>query len=152
MNKPLLALLMLCVCLGCRAPAAERPACPAIEITAVADAPNDSTRPVTLSDGKTLALARTPLVTSADITGAHPSLSGDEWVLNLDVTDAGAKRVQDFSKQHVGRTLALLAEGKVKSTPRIVDPITGKGVFIGQFDRAEAERLATAINDGCKSR
>lgn len=66
------------------------------------------------------------------------------------MNDEAAKCVQIFSKQNVGRTMAFLVEGKVQSTPRILDPITGKGFLIGRFKKADAERLATALNNGCK--
>lgn len=149
-NGPQPVLLMMCVCLGCGTPPDKSAACPAIEVSAVADMQSDSTRPVALNDGTKIPLTRTPLVTSADITGANASLTEGQWVLNLDVTDEAAKRVQDFSKQHVGRTVAFLVDEKVQSTPRILDTITGKGFLIGGFKRADAERLATAISNGCK--
>jgi len=149
-TSPNLLLLMICVCLGCGTPAHPSAACPAIEVSAVADVQSDSTRPVALNDGTKIPLTRTPLVTSVDITDANASLTEGQWVLNVNVTDAAAKRVQDFSKQNVGRTMAFLIDGKVHSTPRILDPITGKGFLIGGFEQADAERLATAISNGCK--
>ena len=89
-------------------------------------------------------------LTTSDITSATASLTEGQWVLNVDVTDRAAKRIQAFSEQHVGRMLAFLVDGQVHSTPRILDPITGKGFLIGRFDEANAERLASAINKGCK--
>jgi preprotein translocase subunit SecD len=144
--------LMISVCLGCRTPSDHSAACPAIEVSAVVDVQGDSTRPAALNDGTRILLATTPLVTSADVVGANASLTEGAWVLNVDVTESGAKRVQDFSKQNVGRTMAFLVDGRVQRTPRILDPITGKGFLIGVFERAEAERLATAINNGCKGK
>lgn len=143
-------LLIMCMCLGCGTPRDPNAACPAIEVSALADAQSDSTRPVALNDGTTIPLTGTPLVTSADITGANASLTEGQWVLNVDVTDEAAQRVQDFSKQNVGRAMAFLVDGKVRRTPRILDPITGKGFLIGRFEQADAERLATAISNGCK--
>ena len=141
---------IMCVCLGCERPPDRSAGCPAIEVSAVADAQSDSTRPVALNDGKTIPLTKTPLVTNADITGANASLTEGQWVLNVDVTDEAARRVQDFSRQNVGRTLAFLVDGTVRSTPKILDPITGNGFLIGGFEQADAERLATAISNGCK--
>lgn len=145
-----LVLLMICACLGCGTRPDHNAACPAIEMSAVEEVQSDSTRPVALDDGTKIPLTTTPLVTSADITGANASLTEGQWVLNVDVTDEAAKRVQDFSKQNVGRTMAFLVDGKVHRTPRILDPITGKGFLIGRFEQADAERLATAISSGCK--
>ncbi|MFL5562267.1 MAG: SecDF P1 head subdomain-containing protein [Gemmatimonadaceae bacterium] len=154
-RKPLatsqnLLMLMLCVCLGCGTHPDKSAACPTIEVRAVADAQSDSTRPVVLDDGSTIPLTKTPLVTNADITGANASLTDGQWVLNLDMTNEGAKRLQDFTKRNVGRTMAFLVDGKVHSTPRILDPIKGTGFLIGgRFERADAERLATAIDNSC---
>jgi hypothetical protein len=145
-----LVLSITCLGVGCGTPSDQSAACPAIEVSAVADAQSDSTRPVVLNDGTTIPLTRTPLVTSADITGANASLTEGQWVLNVDVTAEAAQRVQDFSKQNVGRTMAFLVDGKVHRTPRILDPITGQGFLIGRFEQADAERLATAISNGCK--
>jgi preprotein translocase subunit SecD len=141
--------LAIGVCPGCGAPP-DQGACPVIEVSAVAVAQADSTRPVALNDGTEIRLTKTPLVTSADITGANASLTEGQWVLNVDVTDDAAHRVQEFSKQNVGRTIAFLVDGKVQRTPTILDPITGKGFLIGRFNQAVAEGLATAITNGCK--
>jgi len=135
---------------GCGTHVPERTRCPAIEVSVVADAPTDSTRSVPMTEGESILLTRTPLVTSADVTGAHVSLTEGQYVLNVDVTAEAAQRVQRFSERNVGRTLAFLVDGRVLRTPRIRDPITGSGFLIGAFERAEAERLAEAINDGCR--
>ena len=146
----LLLSLIMCGCLACGTPTDHNAECPAIEVSAVADIQSDSTRPAALNDGTKLWLTRAPLVTTSDITGASASLTEGQWVLNVDVTDRAAKRIQGFSQRNVGRTLAFLVDGKVHSTPRILDPITGKGFLMGRFDEADAKRMATAINNGCQ--
>ena len=141
--------LMICLCLAC-APRHEAGAlCPAIEMSAVADTQTDSTKTVALNDTTTILMSRTPLVATGDITGATASQSGDQWVVNFTVTDDAAKRVHEYTKQHVGRNLALVVDGKVHGTPRIADAITG-GYRIDGFNRADAERLAAAISNGCR--
>ena len=37
-----------------------------------------------------------------------------------------------------------------RGTPRIAGAIIGNGYRIDGFDQADAERLATAINSGCR--
>jgi preprotein translocase subunit SecD len=123
--------------------------CPAIEMSAVADTQTDSTRTVTLNDTATLLLERTPLVATADITGATASEAGGKWVLNVTVTDDAAKRVEDFSKQHVGTKLAVLFDGKLQGMPRIASAIVGNSYQIDGLTRATAEAAATAISNGC---
>ena len=140
--------LMICLCLACTTRHDAGAPCPVIEMSAVAETQTDSTKTVTLNDTTTILMSRTPLVATADITGATASQAEDHWVLNFTVTDDAAKRVHEFSKHNVGRNLALVVDGKIYGTPRIASAITG-GYRIEGFRRADAERLATAISNGC---
>ena len=142
--------LMICLCLACAKRQEAGAPCPAIEMSAVADTQTDSSKTVTLNDTTTILMSRTPLVATGDITGATASQTDDQWILNFTVTDDAAKRVRDFTKQHVGRNLALVVDGKVHGTPRIASAIVGNRYRIGGFNRADAERLATAITNGCR--
>jgi len=145
-----LSSLMICVCLACAARPEPGAPCPAIEMSEVADSQTDSTKTVTLNDTTTILMSRTPLVATRDITGATASQTEDQWVVGFTVTDDAAKRVHEFTKQHVGRNLALVVDGKVHGTPRIAGAIIGNGYQIEGFNRADAERLATAISNGCR--
>jgi preprotein translocase subunit SecD len=142
--------LMICLCLACSTRHEAGAPCPAIEMSAVADTQTESTKTVALNDTTTILMSRTPLVTTGDITGAAASRAEDQWILNFTVTDDAAKRVNEFTKQHVGRNLALVVDGKVHGTPRIAAAIIGNRYRIGDFNRADAERLATAITNGCR--
>ena len=142
--------LMICLCLACATRQDAVASCPAIEMSEVADTQTDSTKTVTLNDSTTILMSRTPLVATGDITAATASQTGDQWILNFTVTDDAAKRVQDFTKQHVGRSLALVVDGKVHGTPRIAGAIIGNKYQIGGFDQSHAEWMATAISSGCR--
>jgi preprotein translocase subunit SecD len=143
--------LMMCLCLACATTGHEAGApCPVIEMSAVTDTPTDSSKTVTLNDTTTILMSRTPLVTTSDITGATATQADGEWTLNFTVTDDAAKRVHDFTQQHVGRNLALVVDGKVRGTPRIAAAVIGNRYQIEGFNRADAERLATAISNGCR--
>ena len=141
--------LMICLCLACTTRGDASAPCPVIEMSAVGDAHTDSGKTVTLNDTTTILISRTPLVATRDITSASASQAGDQWVVNFTVTDDAAKRVHDFTQQHVGRNLALVVDGKVHGTPRIAGAIAG-GYRIDGLNRADAERLATAISSGCR--
>jgi preprotein translocase subunit SecD len=142
--------LMICLCLACATRHEAGAPCPAIEMSAVADTPTDSSKTVTLNDTTTILISRTPLVATGDITGATASQSQDQWVLNFTVTDDAAKRVHEFSKQHVGNNLALVVDGKIYGTPRIASAIVGNKYRIEGFNRGDAERMATALSNGCR--
>src|SRR5882672_5778903 len=68
----------------------------------------------------------------------------------IEVSVESAERVHRFSERNVGRTLAFLVDGQVLRTPTIRDPITGHGFLIGPLERVQAERLADAVNTGCR--
>jgi preprotein translocase subunit SecD len=119
-------------------------------MSAVADSQTDSTKSVALNDTTTILMSRTPLVTTSDITGATVSQTGDQWVLNFTVTHDAAKRVHEFTEQHVGRKLALVVDGKVHGMPRIAGAIIGNEYRIEGFNRADAESAATALSSGCR--
>ena len=143
--------LMICLCLACATTGHEAGAsCPAIEMSEVADTQTDSTKTATLNDSTTILISRTPLVATGDITGATASQTEDQWGINFTVTDDAAKRVHEFSKQHVGRNLALVVDGKVHGTPRVAAAIIGNRYRIDGFNQADAERLVTAISNGCR--
>ena len=142
--------LMMCLCLACATRNEAGTPCPVIEMSVVTDTPTDSSKTVTLNDTTKILMSRTPLVPTSDITGATASQADGEWTLNFTVTDDAAKRVHDFTQQHVGRTLALVVDGKVYGTPRIASAIIGNKYRIEGFNRADAERMATAISTGCR--
>ena len=117
--------LMICLCLACTTRRDASAPCPVIEMSAVADTQTDSGKTVTLNDTTTILISRTALVATGDITSASASQTDDQWAVNFTVTDDAAKRVHEFSKQHVGRNLALVVDGKVHGTPRIAGAIIG---------------------------
>ena len=143
--------LMICLCLACATRSEAGASCPVIEMSAVADAQTDSTKSVAMNDTTTILMSRTPLVAASDIIGATVAQDGDIWVVNFTVTDGAAKRVHEFTKQHVGRNMALVVDGKVHGgTPRIAGAIVTNKYQIEGFNRADAERLAAAIGNGCR--
>jgi preprotein translocase subunit SecD len=142
--------LMICLCLACTTRGDASTPCPVIEMSAVADTQADSGKTVTLNDTATIVISRTPLVATGDITSARASRTGDQWVVDFTVTDDAAKRVHDFTQRHVGGHLALVVDGKAHGTPRIASAVVGNRYRIHGHDRADAERLATAIRNGCR--
>jgi preprotein translocase subunit SecD len=146
----ILSSLLISLSLACATRSEAGSPCPAIEVSAVADTQTNSRKTGTLNDTTTIVMSRTPLVATGDITGATASRINDQWALNFTVTDDAAKRVHEFSKQHVGTNLALVVDGKVYGTPRIAGAIVGNRYRIDGFNQADAERLATAISNGCR--
>src|SRR5450631_1778440 len=79
--------------------------CPTIEVSVVADKPEHSTRRITSDDGRLVSLREKPLLTVRDFTNANVSLTEGEVVLNVSVTTEGAKRIQKFTANNVGKQI-----------------------------------------------
>jgi hypothetical protein len=134
-KMPVLVMVsMACYVLHGQAPASVTPTCPTMEVSIVADKSDDSARNISSDQGRLI------------------SLTEGQIVLNVSMTTESAKRVQAFTGNHIGKMIAFIVNGRVINTPRILDPITGKGFLIGPFRREEAQILADSINhkeSGC---
>jgi preprotein translocase subunit SecD len=142
----LLAVPIVAGILNAQSSGAPAQSCPTMEVSAVAGDSARSSRHVAASDGTVISLAGAPLLTIGDFTDANVSVTEHQVVLNVSMTDQSAQRMQAFTASHVGARLAFLANGRVINTPKILDPIKGKGFLIGPLPRDEAQRFAAAIN------
>ena len=69
--------------------------------------------------------------------------------ISFELTDAGAKIFGDYTRQHVGDTLAIVLDNVVLSAPNIRSAIPdGQGIIEGQFTREEADSLAVQMRYG----
>ncbi|MCM8826827.1 MAG: protein translocase subunit SecD [Candidatus Omnitrophica bacterium] len=67
----------------------------------------------------------------------------------LELNSEGANKFSQITKENVGKRLAILLDGKVKSAPYIREPITGGNAEIsGKFTVAEARDLALVLKAG----
>ncbi len=122
------------------------PTCPTMEVSVVADKPTDSIRHISSPNGELISLTEKPLLTIDDFTDANVSVTEGQIVLNVSMSNESARRVHEFTADHVGTRIAFLVNGRVINMPKILDPITGKGFLIGPFSRDEARKLADSIN------
>lgn len=51
-----------------------------------------------------------------------------------------------MTKEYQNRFLAILINGQVRSAPKIMSPISGKGVIVGNFTSEEVESLVKALS------
>ncbi|HEY3814880.1 MAG TPA: hypothetical protein VGL66_16805 [Caulobacteraceae bacterium] len=67
-------------------------------------------------------------------------------IVQVQLTEAGARRFADATTANVGKRLAIVVNGEVLSDPVVRDPITGGYVAItGAFTPASAQALARSI-------
>jgi preprotein translocase subunit SecD len=65
--------------------------------------------------------------------------------IDVTLTEAGAKKLEKLSGDHLDKPLAILVDGKVIAAPTIRAKLGGTVVITGDFTKAEAEKLAAAI-------
>jgi preprotein translocase subunit SecD len=92
------------------------------------------------------------LLTGAELTRAEvqadPNSPGN-WQVAIKFTATGARIFGDVTEQNVGRHLAIVLDGIVKSAPRINERIPGgQAVITGQFTVDDARDLAIVLRAG----
>lgn len=90
-------------------------------------------------------------VTSADIVEAQAEqVTGTEdYLVSFRLNEDGAKRLSDATRQGAGRTLAIVLDGQVLSTPVIREAIVGAtGQISANFSEEGARDLAALLRSG----
>jgi preprotein translocase subunit SecD len=79
---------------------------------------------------------------------SDPNAPGN-WQVAIEFNAVGARIFGEVTEQNVGRRLAIILDGNVKSAPRINERIpSGKAVITGQFTVDEARDLAIVLREG----
>ena len=93
-------------------------------------------------------------ITGEDVEKASGSQMTDamgniSYVVQIELTDEGAVKFADFTKNNLNATSYIIFDGKVVSEPRILNPIENGNVYItGLNSLEEAEALAADIIAG----
>ena len=83
---------------------------------------------------------------NTDLASAWPQADGDGFSVGFMLTEDGALKLARLTKSHIGELLAIILDGRVESTPKIMAEITGgRAVISGKFTDAEAKALADGI-------
>ncbi|MBI1841589.1 MAG: hypothetical protein HYR88_12150 [Verrucomicrobia bacterium] len=152
--------LMLCCSLVLSLAAAEPPRPAAFQIRLVLDTASADTEQLTLAHqnvpgGKVvedrLNVQKTPLLDRSAVKTASVQKSRASGAPEIQIvfTDRGAARFAEVTKQHVGKRLAIVIDGKVYSAPRVISEITGgRAVISGSFNEEGAAQLASRLTEG----
>jgi len=85
------------------------------------------------------------------ITSARPSsgVTGSEVKVDMSMNGEGAKTWARMTRENIGRCLAVVLDGYVRSYPRVQNEITGGNTEItGDFTIEEADDLANILKSG----
>lgn len=87
-----------------------------------------------------------------DMTGnvkrAFPQLGPQGWIINLEFNAEGAKQFDEIASNNQNQRLAIIMDGEVLSSPRLLAKFYGGNAQItGQFTADEARELSSALEN-----
>ena len=90
------------------------------------------------------------VMTGTDLKNAQDARNQqNQYVVNLEFSDEGAKKFADLTTKNVGRRIAILLDGEVLTNPNVREPITGgRAEITGQESQEEAHRIAMLLRSG----
>ena len=89
-------------------------------------------------------------ITGRDLRNARPTAGeNNQPAVAFSLTQEGARRFAQLTRDNVGRSLAIILDGRVQSAPRIEGPIDrGEGQIYGRFTQREAADLSLVLRAG----
>jgi preprotein translocase subunit SecD len=92
---------------------------------------------------------RVAAVTGRDLRSARPSLDeNNRPAVAFTLTSEGASKFGRVTGENVGRSLAIILDGRVQSAPRIDSRITTDGRISGSFTNEEVQNLSLILRSG----
>jgi preprotein translocase subunit SecD len=67
-------------------------------------------------------------------------------LLEIELTEGGARKIGAYSARHVGEVLSIVVDQHVVMSPTIRVPIVGNRLSVSALNPAEAEQIAAVIN------
>ena len=92
---------------------------------------------------------RVAAVTGRDLRNARSSL--DEFnqpAISFSFNRDGARKFGDVTGQNIGRSLAIILDGRVQTAPQIQSRISDEGRITGNFTQQEAADLSLVLRSG----
>ena len=99
-----------------------------------------------------LLVERAPIITGLDIRDAHAEAGyaggADDYSIAFNLKPGAANRFGEWTEKNVGRYLAIVLNGDVRSAPYIKSRIDDSGQITGRFTKLQAEDVALTLNSG----
>jgi preprotein translocase subunit SecD len=86
-------------------------------------------------------------ITNKEIAEAHAATDdSNNPAIAITFTKEGRKKFAELTRQHQGKPLAILVDGKVLCAPTVRDEVSGdKAMISGSFTKEETEKIANGI-------
>ncbi|MEQ1727586.1 MAG: protein translocase subunit SecD [Vicinamibacterales bacterium] len=92
---------------------------------------------------------RAAAVTGRDLRSARPSLDeNNRPAVAFTLNSEGAAKFGKVTGENIGRSLAIILDGRVQSAPRIDSRITSDGRISGSFTQEEVQNLSLILRSG----
>jgi preprotein translocase subunit SecD len=98
------------------------------------------------ASGQTIYLHESTVITNADVIDAHveSDVNGRPSVA-IRVTPDAAVRLENATRGHIGKPVAILVNGVVVSAPRLDGVLRQDAAIFGTFTQAEADKIAAGL-------
>jgi preprotein translocase subunit SecD len=94
-------------------------------------------------------LTRSPIITGRDLRNARASRGEmGQWETDFMLSKDGARRFGRFTEANVGKRLAIVLDGQVRSAPTIQSRIEDSGRITGAANEQDAADLALVLRAG----
>jgi preprotein translocase subunit SecD len=92
---------------------------------------------------------RTPAITGRDLRNAQPGRDeNNRPQVDFILTSDGARRFGDFTERNIGRPLAVVLDGRIRSVATIQSRIADSGRIMGRFTQQQVNDLALVLRAG----
>lgn len=89
------------------------------------------------------------VLTGKDLKNAQAQIDHNRNLVALEFSDEGGKKFADLTAKNIGKTIAILLDKQVLTTPVVQEMITGgKAVITGNRSIEEAQHLAILLRSG----
>ncbi|MCC6093668.1 MAG: protein translocase subunit SecD, partial [Eubacterium sp.] len=103
------------------------------------------------ADGNTV-LEGTDIADAQGVSTTNQSTGVRQYIVELTMTSAGAKKFQQATADNVGKTISIIYDGQTVSSPTVEQEISGgKAQITGMSSLEEAQKLASYIRIGSLS-
>ena len=91
-------------------------------------------------------------VKSAKAKSGSDNMGNQEYIVELTLTSDGAEKFEEATEENVGKTIAIIYDNEMVSSPTVNQTITGGKAYIsGMIDYEQADELASMIRIGALS-
>jgi TPR repeat protein len=137
---------------GCLSFHEVHPMVSAKEVARTQVPPGFNIYPATSTQNEGLLLRVMPVVSGSELSDAQAGLDArtGEPIVTFRLNAVGARKLDSYTRDNVGRPIAIVLEGRVLSAPVIrAATLGGRGQISANFTTTETQRIAAKLKTSC---